>query len=177
MRLGPCLLLVALAACNPGQPHEPAAGPSLRAEVITVQPEPPRNPPAGQCWTNDTIPAVIETDTQQKLVTPETRDASGRMVRPAVWQTVTKLRMVQQSARVWFRVPCPQVETTDFWSSVQRALKARGLYLQDVTGENDAATGAAVRRYQAGHGLDSPILSLAAAQDLGLVPVPLSALQ
>ncbi len=151
-------------------------GPNLRAEIITVQPSPPNAAVANQCWDSDTIPAVIETVTEQSLVSPEVRDAAGKMVKPAVWRSVSKLHMVQESSEVWFRVPCPAVETADFWASVQRALKARGYYLQQVTGQNDAATAEAVRRYQAGHGLDSPILSLAAAQDLGLVAVPLDQL-
>ena len=176
-RAAPALLALTLAACNPGQPHQAAEGPNLRAEVITVQAHPPKSPPADQCWGSDTIPAVFENVTERGLVTPEVRDATGRVVQPATWRPVTKLRMVKDPSEVWFRVPCPGVETPAFWTSVQRALKARGDYLQTPTGTYDAATALAVRRYQARQGLDSPVLSLAAAQDLGLVAIPLSQLR
>jgi hypothetical protein len=77
--------------------------------------------------------------------------------------------MVQDREEVWFRAPCPAEQTVQFTASLQRALKARGLYLLPVTGTVDAATGEAIRRFQAQRGLDSPILSLAAAQELGLI--------
>lgn len=175
-RAAPGLLSLALAACSPGQPHQPAEGPNPVAETIAVQTHPPKSPPADQCWGSDTLPAVFDKLTERGIVTPEVRDATGKLVRPATWGPVTRLRMVKDPTEVWFRVPCPSVETPDFWASMQRALKARGDYLQTPTGSYDAATALAVRRYQARHGLDSPVLSLAAAQDLGLVAVPLNQL-
>lgn len=63
-----------------------------------------------------------------------------------------------------------------FLASLQRALKARGLYLGEVTGEWNAATAEGVRRFQAERGLDSPRLSLAAARELGLIAVDLDRL-
>lgn len=165
--------VLALAACAPFRPHQPATGPDLMAEVITVSAQRPANPPPGECWDTDIIPAVIETVTDQSLVTPEVRDATGAVTQAATYKSVSRLRMVQDRSEVWFRVPCPEVETPEFWASVQRALKARGLYLLPLTGANDPDTAEAVRRFQAGRGLDSPILSLAAAQELGLVAVPL----
>lgn len=71
-----------------------------------------------------------------------------------------------------FAVPCPAAATPEFWASVQRALAVRGLYDGPVTGAMDAATGEAVRRYQAPQGLDSPVLSLDAARQLGLMRWP-----
>lgn len=72
-----------------------------------------------------------------------------------------------------FAVPCPAAATPEFWASVQRALAVRGLYTGPVTGANDAATGEAVRRFQAPLGLDSPVLSLDAARQLGLMRWPM----
>jgi peptidoglycan hydrolase-like protein with peptidoglycan-binding domain len=46
-----------------------------------------------------------------------------------------------------------------------------------VTGEMDPATAEAVRRYQADHGLDSPMLSLAATRQLGISTTALDQLQ
>jgi hypothetical protein len=75
-----------------------------------------------------------------------------------------------------FAVPCPAAATEDFWASVQRALAVRGLYTGPVTGHSGPLTGEAVRRFQAPLGLDSPILSLDGARQLGLMPWPRSAL-
>lgn len=72
----------------------------------------------------------------------------------------------------WFEVPCPQDIDDAFIASLQRALAARGLHAGDITGEMDAATRAAVRRYQLPMGLSSDILSIAAARRLGLVVTP-----
>ena len=166
------LVLTALVtAC--GAPHAPG----LTAEVITVSAARPANVPEGQCWASGIIPAVIETETEQTLVAAEQRDAAGKVTSPAAYKSVTKLRMVQERSEVWFRVPCAELEDEAFWASVQRALKARGFYLLPLTGANDAETAEAVRRFQAERGLDSPILSLAAAQDLGLAAVPLDQLR
>jgi hypothetical protein len=165
------LILLLLAACAP---HH---GPGLTTEVITVSAAKPANPPEGQCWDTDIIPAVIETETVQSLISPEVRDASGDLISPASYKSVSKLRMVQDRSQVWFRVPCPDLQDAAFWATVQRALKARGYYLAPVTGTDDAETAEALRRFQAARGLDSKILSLAAAQELGLVAVPLDQLQ
>lgn len=73
--------------------------------------------------------------------------------------------------RVWFPTPCPAALTPTLVGDLQRALAARGLYHGPATGRPDAATAEAVRRFQAPLGLDSPVLSLAAARHLGLVPV------
>jgi peptidoglycan hydrolase-like protein with peptidoglycan-binding domain len=76
---------------------------------------------------------------------------------------------VQDRAQVWFPAPCAADMTLDLIATLQRALKARGFYLLPLTGVYDAPTMAAVRRYQAGRGLDSPKLSLGAARELGIV--------
>ncbi len=166
------LALLGLAACGPLPPQGRVRGPDLTAEVITVRAQKPAAPAEGECWDTDTLPAVIETVTEQTLVSAEIRDDQGNVVAPATYRSVARLRMIQDRSEVWFRVPCPEIEDATFWASVQRALKARGYYLLPLTGENDPATAAAVRRFQSERGLDSPILSLAAAQDLGLVAVP-----
>ncbi|NHX28166.1 peptidoglycan-binding protein, partial [Escherichia coli] len=56
-------------------------------------------------------------------------------------------------------------------ASLQRALNARG-YHAPISGVMDDATRQAVRRYQAGQGLDSADLSLDTARKLGLVAYP-----
>jgi Putative peptidoglycan binding domain len=131
---------------------------------------PPEN---GVCWASDTAPAVIETVTQQVQVRPELRDAAGTITQAAQFQTRTKQRMVSDRETIWFKSPCADAQTVAFVASLQRALKARGWYNAPVTGAWDDATLAALRTYQRSRGLDSAQISLAAAQDLGLVAADL----
>lgn len=74
---------------------------------------------------------------------------------------------------VAFRVPCPEQITHDFMQALQRSLAARGFYSGQVTGKPDAQTRAAVQAYQSANGFNSPILTLEAAQQLGLLPIDL----
>lgn len=162
--------LLLLAGCA-----RPAVAPPqqalLSAELVHL-PEGSQPPPEpGVCWAKETTPAVIETVTEQVLVTPEQRDANGTITTQASYQTKTHQRLVQDHAEVWFRTLCPADFTVGFVASLQRALKARGLYLAPVTGSMDATTAEAIRRFQSGLGLDSPTLSRTAAIELGLVAV------
>jgi hypothetical protein len=157
-----------LAACQ-GPPHLRAA-PDLRVELYPkTGPMPPEGPP-GNCWGSDTTPAVIDTYTKHVLLRPEKRDAAGQLVSPAIFRTEIKQEIVQDRREVWFRAPCPADMTQDFVATVQRALKARGLYLAPLTGQFDAPTRHAIRQFQAPLGLDSEQLSLAAARSLGILP-------
>ena len=139
-----------LAGCQTG-----TAEPEVRRAEAAVT---PLNTASGDaCWATDRVPALTET------VFVETdadgaREARERQVRPAEDRL--------------FSVPCPTQMEGDFHASLQRALTARGLYSGAVTGDFDTETADAVRRFQAPQGLDSAILSLQAAQQLGLVPVP-----
>lgn len=157
--LGGVLLL---AACQDAARPEAPARANLAAELRGGAQAPETKP--GECWGKDTTPAIFETVTEQVTV-PAGDAAAGQG-----YQTVTHQKMVQDRRTVWFRVPCPDLLTLDFVATLQRALKARGLYTLPLSGALDGPTGEAVRRFQAPLGLDSPILSLAAARDLGIVP-------
>lgn len=123
---------------------------------------------AGICWASDTTPAVIETVTEHLMIRKELRDSAGKVTRPAEFETKTTQHLIQDREVVWFTAPCAPEMTVDFIASLQRALKARGRYFTAVTGVYDSATGEAVRKLQAERGLDSPVLALATAVDLGL---------
>jgi len=140
----------------------------LTHELVRLRGDGPPPSPKGECWASSVTPAVIETVTEQVVVTEEVRDANGAVVTRASFRTKTSQRMVQDREAVWFRAPCPAEQTVQFVASLQRALKARGLYLLPVTGEMDTGTAEALRRFQAERGLDSPVLSLAAARELGI---------
>jgi len=156
---------VFLAGCGGGlMPQEPQK--SIPVLHLAAGKKPPQAD--GTCWASDTTPAVIETITEQLLVKPELRDTTGKVTSPAQFETKTVQRLVQDREMVWFTAPCPADMTVDFIASLQRALKARGQYFNVVTGVYDQATGDAVRKLQAERGLDSPVLAMATAQDLGL---------
>lgn len=169
------VLILALAACQPGAVVAPSTS-DLSAELVRQKGDSP--PPArpGECWASAVTPAVIETVTEQVMVAEERRDANGQLISPARFETRTAQRMVQDRETVWFRAPCPDDLTVHFVASLQRALKARGLYGAAVSGVWDAGTAEAVRRLQASRGLDSPTLSLAAARELGLSSADLEGL-
>ena len=151
-----------LAGCMGTGPDQPIA--------VTTQPQAAR---AGQCWAKDTTPAVIETVTEHAQIRPEQRDAAGNIMTQAEFETTTAQRLVQDRKTVWCAAPCPGQRTVSFIASLQRALKARGLYIGAVTGVFDTATGEALRQFQAERGLDSAVLSLAAARALGLAASPM----
>lgn len=138
------------AACAPQDGGGPQAA-SLAGALRTAPP--PADTPG--CWHGEERPALFETVTDQR-VSPD-----GRVER------VQRQVLVRDRTAVWFEVPCGPV-TPAFAASLQRALKARGLYPGAVTGILDAPTAEAVRRFQAARGIESATLSLAAARMLGL---------
>ena len=78
----------------------------------------------------------------------------------------------QTDRDIWFQTPCPDALDTDFINTLQRALKARGLYDGEIDGTMGADIRKAIRRYQAAHGLDSDVLALDTARQLGLIAYP-----
>ncbi|MGB8814545.1 MAG: peptidoglycan-binding domain-containing protein [Paracoccaceae bacterium] len=160
--------MLALAACQGAYvPQAPGRADLsdglLRREPVAVD---------GVCHASDVTPAVIETVTEQ-VEEPATLAPDGTVLIPASYHTVTQQKIIKDREEVWFRTPCAAELTVDFIATLQRALKARGLYLLPLTGEMDVATREAIRRFQEPLGLDSPVLSLGAARDLGIVAADL----
>ncbi|MGR3322473.1 MAG: peptidoglycan-binding domain-containing protein [Pseudooceanicola sp.] len=163
------LALAALAGCGGGMPVTlPDLG---EPQVTRIHAEAPPGAAPGTCWGRDATPAVIETVTEQIILQPALVQTDGTVLQPAVYKTETRQRIVRERREVWFRTPCQDELTTEFVSSLQRALAARGHYAGPVTGQMDDRTRRAVRLYQRPEGLDSGILSLAAARKLGLAVV------
>jgi len=168
--------LLVLAACV-GPAERPASVPlpevtrPLGNEVVRRAGEGvgPSGASPGTCWGRDETPAHVETVTEQVMLRPAETDADGRLLRPAEFRTETRQRIVQEREEVWFRTPCPEELTPELVASLQRALAARGLFRGPVSGEMDAATRLGVRAFQRPQGLDSGLLSLTAARQLGLV--------
>ena len=162
------LALSILAACGTSQTD---LGPLGEPEVTRLAQTAPPGAAPGSCWGKNVTPAVIETVTHQVLLQPAQVLVDGTVLQPAVYKTETLQDIVRERRETWFLVPCDSTQTPEFIASVQRALAARGLYKGRISGEMNAATRAAVRRFQKPQGLDSGILSLAAARKLGLVAV------
>ncbi len=140
-------------------------------EVIQIRAAPPPGSPPGACWGQDVTPAVVETVTEQIMLQPAQVRADGTVEMPAIYKTETKQVIVKERNELWFRTPCQHEMTPELISSLQRALQARGHYSGLITMRMDRPTRRAVRNYQAPLGLDSGILSLAAARKLGLAVV------
>jgi len=126
----------------------------VEAELLRGEGPPDADPNA--CYGRHTTPAVIETITEQVA------EPGGTFV------TETRARIVEERRELWFETPCQAETDPDFITALQRALEARGLYRGPINGDMTRRTRRAIRDFQAPQGLDSPILSLAAARQLGL---------
>ncbi len=132
----------------------------------------PADAPPGSCWGRTISPAVIETVTEQVQVQPARISPTGEIQSLPVFRTDTRQRIITPRQDNWFETPCADTLTPEFVATLQRALAARGLYGGAIAGVLDDATRAALRRYQIDEGgPDSPVLALATARALGLVPV------
>jgi hypothetical protein len=164
------VVCASLSACVIDPPEIVA---SLREPDVAylTQTAPPGAAP-GTCWGKHVTPALIETVTEQVLVQPAEVLSDGTVRNPAIYRTETRQQILRERRETWFETPCAETITPEFIESLQRALAVRGLFGGRPTGVMDARTRAAVRQFQKDQGLDSGILSLAAARQLGLVAVP-----
>lgn len=162
-----------LGACQQTNVPEPPGRADLSMDLVRLTTPGPPQSARGECWASDVTPMVIETVTEQVMVSEAKRAPDGTVLSPAVFHSEARQKIVQEREEVWFRSPCPEEMTVDFIASLQRALKARGLYLLPLTGQMDAPTRAALRRFQADRGLESDRLALTSARELGLVTVEL----
>lgn len=136
-----------LAACQSG-----AGGntfPNTNLEMIAVFATDPSVENPDRCWAEQTAPVPKAQTIRQSRPedTPASRD-------------------------VWFEVPCADDMTPNFATTLQRALKSRGLYDGVVDGVMGGGTRKAVHKYQVAHGLDSDVLSMGTARQLGVIAYP-----
>lgn len=161
--------LTGLAACG----QIPAPDLAALVDPAGIQVSRGMGPPGadpGACYGRETTPAVIETVTEQVMIQPPQISSSGQVIEPGVFVTETRQRIVRERRELWFETPCEvQRGDAEFISNLQRALEARGHFRGMITGVMDARTRRAVRSYQASEGLDSAVLSVAAARRLGLL--------
>lgn len=141
----------------------------LRASDVATSP-PGADPNA--CYARYVTPAIIETVTQQVLVQPAQIDGSGSVSYPAIYRTETRQDIVRERHELWFQTLCVEEMTPEFIGSLQRALAVRGYHKGNISSRYDSATKRAVLAFQKEQGVDSNILSLAAARLLGLKEFP-----
>jgi hypothetical protein len=125
----------------------------------------------GTCWGKIPTPAVVETVTEQILVTPAKINPDGTIATLPVYREEKRQQIVTPRTDRWFEIPCPPAFTVEFVSTLQRALIARGLFTGAVTGNMDEATRRAVLAIQTAEGLSSDVLSIETARALGIVAV------
>ncbi|MEL6689875.1 MAG: peptidoglycan-binding domain-containing protein [Pseudomonadota bacterium] len=159
--------LLALVACE--APISPVS--RAEPELLRLRMSGPPGATPDQCWGSITTPAVVETVTEDILLQPAEIGDDGTIRSAPVYKSETRQAIIRERQDVWFETPCEDEMTSEFIASVQRALSVRGLFGGTVTGVMDARTRAAIRAYQEPQGLNSAILSSAAARQLGLVAV------
>lgn len=158
-----------VAACDAQLVTSNAVGPQL-TQVIDAPP--PGADPAA-CWGKTVSKATIETVNNKILIQPAQVSSDGRIQAPPVYRNETRQEVIVPRQERWFETPCAADLTPEFIASVQRALLARDYYAGPISGVMDMRTRRAVRRYQVSQGLDSSILSIAAARKLGLWAIDL----
>ncbi|MDJ0826529.1 MAG: peptidoglycan-binding domain-containing protein [Rhodobacter sp.] len=165
-----CAAALALAACS--DVEMPDVAQLVEPEVTATRSAPPPGLDPAGCYAQDVTPALVETVTEQVMLQPASVSTDGKVYYPAVYKTETRQAIVRERKELWFEVPCADLQTPEFVASLQRALEARDLYRGPITGEMTARTRRAVRAFQKPQGLNSGILSIAAARQLGLVRHP-----
>lgn len=172
-RAGAVCLTVALtvvAACTQAPPERAAtrfAFTALEAARIPA----PADAPEGTCWARDVTPAVIETQIAQVIVQPAILNDDGSLLAPAIYATETEQQIVQPRREYVFETLCAPDITPEFISSLQRALQARGRYAGAITGAINPETEQALRDFQRGQGLETRLLTMETARQLGLAAV------
>lgn len=157
---------LALCACLPA----PEPAPKPFTEFTPGQTEPNDAAP-GTCWDKTVTPAVVKTVTEDVLVQPAQISSTGTVQSPPVYRSQTHDVIVQERKNTWFQVVCAQDLTTEFVSSVQRALELRGHYTGPITGEIGPLTRAAVAKFQTEADIpaaDMGRLTIDGARKLGL---------
>lgn len=134
---------------------EAAGEPEMREVQVRVVDQPA---------TVRTVPVAAEYKTMTRRVVD-----TPAMVRtvpvPAVYRDEVKSEIITPARTERVEVICEASAVPDFIKSLQRALRARGLYDGEIDGKSGPATRAAIKEYQSGA---SEILTIESARSLGL---------
>ncbi len=126
----------------------------------------------GRCLTRMDPTTETQIVTELVEVQPAVKDENGVVITPAIFRNVTGPKTVPVAEGAQFETVCPQVYTPEFVATLQRALIVRRAYDGEVTGLMDAPTSLALQQFQRGSGINSPLLSMRVARELGIVAVP-----
>ncbi|MEZ5686048.1 MAG: peptidoglycan-binding domain-containing protein [Paracoccaceae bacterium] len=130
-------------------------------------------PPAGApgCYaTIETRPVTFGTVKRAVEIRPAQIDPkTGRELAPALYEEQEFSAVLDGGESQSFETLCPAEETPELIASMQRALKARGLYRGAISGRMEAETRRALRAYQAPRGLPSDVVSRRALMEMGLL--------
>jgi hypothetical protein len=163
-------LLPLLMGCLPAAEDAPVArqivAPPTLMEDSAAAPE---GAAPGACFARDRTPLRIETITEPLPVLDALLVGDGSVQTPDAWRNRTRQSIAGGGEELLIETPCRAQMTAELVASLQRALAARGLYGGAVSGALDGETRAALRRFQQKKGLDSAILAIATARELGLV--------
>lgn len=140
--------------------------------IMPVDMKPPANMP-GVCWGHIPGPQITQIVSDIIVATPAQIGSNGEEISPAIYREVTRPQTFNEGGGRWFTRTCDVDMTPDFIMTLQRALSVRGIYRGDINGVLDQRTLRAVQKYQTPQGLDSAVLSLSAARQLGLIAVEL----
>ena len=75
---------------------------------------------------------------------------------------------MRERTDIRFETICPQNYTAEFVTTLQWALKARGIYAGAINGTLDAKTGAEIQKFQRRSGPDTQLLAIETARTLGI---------
>ncbi|WP_187430223.1 hypothetical protein ROLI_008360 [Roseobacter fucihabitans] len=153
-----CVFTLIIACAPPSDPKGLAATGPLGAEP-------------GTCWDKTETPAVIETRRERVLISPAQISTDGKIQVPAQYQIEARPQIIQPRQENWYQIMCSADMTQTLVANLQRAPRARGFYAGPATGKLDRATRAALADFQTTQGLTGAVLTVAAAQQLGLVPI------
>ncbi|MEP3345391.1 MAG: peptidoglycan-binding domain-containing protein [Litoreibacter sp.] len=168
--LSAAISLAILAGCAP-LPVGPDVTKLLSPNTIMpVDMKPPSNIP-GMCWGHIPGPQITQIVSDIIIATPAQIGPNGEELSPAIYREVTRPQTFNEGEGRWFTRTCDADMTPDFVMTLQRALSVRGVYRGDINGVLDQRTLRAVHKYQTPQGLDSAVLSLSAARQLGLIAV------
>ena len=72
----------------------------------------------GTCWGKIPTPAVIETVTEQILVTPAKTNPDGTLASLPVYREESRQQIMTPRTDRWFEIPCPPAFTVEFVSTL-----------------------------------------------------------
>ena len=96
---------------------------SNNVDPISLATAPPGAAP-GTCWQKTVTPAVVKTVNNRVLVQPAQVSSDGRVQAPPIYRTEELAQVIEPRRESWHEIVCATAFTTEFTSTVQRALAA-----------------------------------------------------